>query len=593
VPRSLATKRSSQALIVGISFILAFVLIAVSLDTNAATSTLSKSITSGADDARSPDQGAFTSSETTTLIGAGNGREENVAGFRFSGITIPPGSVINGVEFSMVKDQTAWQQLVVDCAFDASDNAEPFSETAAPGQRLLTKSRERTDNNIRRTTQERYTICQGGQLNAALQEVINRPGWKSGNAIALITAGPVSPAWARDSFFMSEAGIGNAPQLTINYTPPSRIPATNTPSATRVRTQTATNTPMATNTAVATNTPVPTNTPTPPANNGTPVAGQPCPAWVHDAYVAQGPDGKMYPTWHPSTDRTYGCHFGHEHGDDPTGSPALRGRNVVFGYASLKAGMNEPHTGFKVAVWNQEKNTHNTPNSHMNSWAVWVVHQGTGGAARFTQPFHDLQLHYYNPRDGREIHAYVLGNFADTIVRGDQCGSSDKVITDNPGSGSRQLVGPDCFEDGFMSGKQYEDWIAAVYLGVDNSGNYKAYFDPHFAIFNPNTYCDLQADNTCKVGYSDTALGSGQDPTSTTAWFKGDKRETYMNQLWFDNRGGSTSVWTDPYGRLVAPGSSNAIEQYVASIFWETQDPSNAFGGNRNHDPDGSVHAPN
>jgi hypothetical protein len=68
--------------------------------------------------------------------------------------------------------------------------------------------------------------------------------------------------------------------------------------------------------------------------------------------------------------------------------------------------MNEPHTGFKVSVWNQEKNTHNTPNSHMNAWAVWVVHQGTGGAGRFTQPFHDLQLHYYNPSDGRELRRY-------------------------------------------------------------------------------------------------------------------------------------------------------------------------------------------
>jgi hypothetical protein len=602
VPKSLATIASSRVLIVLTSFIVAFTLVAVSINSHAATSTLTKTITSGADDARSPDSGAFTSTETSALIGAGNGSQANVAGFRFAGITVPPGSVITGVQLSLVADQTTWQRIVVDCAFDASDNAAPFSATAEPAQRSLTSSRVRTDNNIRRSAGKRYTICQGGQLVSALQEVISRPGWASGNAVALIAAGPASPTWARLAFSTSEAGVKRAPQLTINYTSPSGVPATSTATktststATKTSTSTATKTSTSTATKTSTSTATPTNTATattPTSGGTTPVAGQPCPAWVHDQYVAKGPDGNMYPTWHPPVDPVYGCSFGHEHGDNPNNSPAMRGRQVVFGYASLKAGMSEPHTGFKVAVWSQEKDTHNTPNSHMNSDAVWVVHQGTGGAARFTQPFHSLELHYYNAKDGREIHAYVLGNFADTIVRGTQCGSPDKVITDNPGSGSRQLVGPNCFDDGYMSGKQYEDWVTAVYLGVDKSGNYKAYFDPHFAIFNPNTYCDLQPDNTCKLGYSDTALGTGQDPTSTSAWFKGDHRETYMNQLWFFNQGGSTSIWTDPYGNLVAPGSPGAIEQYVAAMNWKVQDPSNAFGANRNYDQGGTVHAPN
>jgi hypothetical protein len=187
----------------------------------------------------------------------------------------------------------------------------------------------------------------------------------------------------------------------------------------------------------------------------------------------------------------------------------------------------------------------------------------------------------------------MVVNFADTIVRGAQCGTADKVIADRPGSGSIQVVGPDCFDEGFMSGQQYEDWITATYIGVDRSGNYKAYFDPHFAIFDPNTFCDLQSDNTCKLGYSDTALGTGQDPTGTSAWFKGVQRETYMNQVWIKNRGGSTSVWTDPYGNLVAPNTPNAIEQYVASMFFENQDPSNAFGANRDYDQGGTVRAPN
>ena len=52
---------------------------------------------------------------------------------------------------------------------------------------------------------------------------------------------------------------------------------------------------------------------TSPASDGntTPVAGRPCPQWVHDQYVTTGPDGKMYATWHPPVDPQFGCVFGH------------------------------------------------------------------------------------------------------------------------------------------------------------------------------------------------------------------------------------------------------------------------------------------
>ena len=41
----------------------------------------------------------------------------------------------------------------------------------------------------------------------------------------------------------------------------------------------------------------------------TPTAGEPCPEWLHASYSALGPDGKTYPTYHPSVDSRYGCHI--------------------------------------------------------------------------------------------------------------------------------------------------------------------------------------------------------------------------------------------------------------------------------------------
>ena len=47
----------------------------------------------------------------------------------------------------------------------------------------------------------------------------------------------------------------------------------------------------------------------------TPSARETCTKAAHDKYSTVGPDGKLYPTWHPPTD-TDGCTFGHEHGRD-------------------------------------------------------------------------------------------------------------------------------------------------------------------------------------------------------------------------------------------------------------------------------------
>ena len=52
----------------------------------------------------------------------------------------------------------------------------------------------------------------------------------------------------------------------------------------------------------------------------TPGPNDTCTKEQHDAHSVVGPDGKLYPTWHPPVDPTSGCSFGHEHGRDPRGS---------------------------------------------------------------------------------------------------------------------------------------------------------------------------------------------------------------------------------------------------------------------------------
>jgi hypothetical protein len=363
------------------------------------------------------------------------------------------------------------------------------------------------------------------------------------------------------------------------------VTATPTSTATAIPTSTPTVTATATQPP---STPVPsTPTPTPTPGGTTPVAGQQCPSWVHDQYVATGPDGKPYPTWHPPTDPTYKCWFGHEHGDNPSGSPALRGRPVLFGYVGTLAASDEPHAGFKVFRWDNIQHP-NAPN-HDGAFLLMVVHQGTSGAARFTTVHHSVVFDYYNPNDGREVHIQMMAPFGKLLVG---CGANDPTmvlsVQQQNVPGARQVSADKCFN---LPTTPYEDWVTAMYVGTDANGGWKAYIDPHFAVFNPNTYC-IVSNGACTLGYSDVRAATGADPLSAASWFKGAHREAYLNQVWLDNVGGSSTIWTDPYGKLAAANAPGALAQFIGTMSTRPTGNSASFAGDRVYD-DGTVRAPN
>ncbi len=335
--------------------------------------------------------------------------------------------------------------------------------------------------------------------------------------------------------------------------------------------------------------PVPTAAPSPVSSTGAPapISSDRCQA-LHDSFTATGPDGRQYPTWHPPT--AGGCSFGYEHGDDPRGSPALNGRAVLFGYAAVQIGHAEAHAGYKV--FRQDNvNDSNAP-SHTGSSVLTVLHQGSSSAKRFTADavHHSVAFHYFNPNDGREVHVQMMAPFGTLLVG---CGANDPTMVLRQQQmeelpGFRQVSADKCFN---LPSIAYEDWITALYVGRDENRTWTAYIDPHFAIFEPNTYC-IVTNGACTLGYSDVRAGTGADPLSTNAQFKGTKREAYLNQVWLDNRTGSTSIWTDAHGMLVSRGTPGAIEQYVAAISSRPLGNSIAFGRDRDFD-DGTVHAPN
>jgi hypothetical protein len=233
-PRAVAPRRPRPALRSGvivawIALILLLPVLARGLTTvdvdAAASRTITRSIAASADDVRSHEDGGLIGDEAVAYLGAGDGPYPSIAGYRFTGLNIPAGAIVETVNFLLVKVDNAWTPLRLDLAFEATDSAAGFGEYAQPGDRISTGTILSFSEDQHYLNGQRYSIGDPALLAASLQEVIDRTGWRAGNNVVLIAYGPVDPAWDRLAFATADAGPDRAPQLTITY----RMPAANNP----------------------------------------------------------------------------------------------------------------------------------------------------------------------------------------------------------------------------------------------------------------------------------------------------------------------------------------------------------------------------
>ena len=144
-----------------------------------------------------------------------------------------------------------------------------------------------------------------------------------------------------------------------------------------------------------------------------------CTAEIHNSYSVVGPDGKLYPTWHPPIDPATGCHFGHEHGRDPRGSNLYKKYGPIpFGYANEQLAIwdptgirNEDHFGHKIE-W--ENNVTFNLGSGVGGSVLQVqcdvltkLHQGTHSKDAFTNNLHEL-VYYLDCTDGTRIGMTIM-----------------------------------------------------------------------------------------------------------------------------------------------------------------------------------------
>lgn len=277
-----------------------------------------------------------------------------------------------------------------------------------------------------------------------------------------------------------------------------------------------------------------THSDSPHAGGATPDGKPLCAGWVHERHTAPGPDGRVYPTWHPQVDPEYGCAFGHEHGSDPREFLGFRYSGMpAFGHVSTAADMPgelATHSGFKIYVANDDLRG--------KAWMV-VLHQGTANPRRTRARYHAVEVWMVKRRSGRLLaHVAQMADFGAFIPN---CGGA-------AGAMPNRLI-PQVGCEGAD-----EAWTGQLDVG----GRFRA--TPLFAVANPATR--FHPDDPDGIHPNEGACGPG-DPFGWASRCKGDERSIAHPRWVLANDGPRNVFYTDAFGRLAEGPGEGVLRQFV------------------------------
>jgi hypothetical protein len=188
--------------------------VVITVNNAGGTITFEKRVAASADDAeQNLATGAvdLTSSDIELVL---DGSVNQVVGLRLTGVTIPQGATIVNAWVQFKVDETGSTATSVNIQGQADDN--PLTFTTAANN---VGSRPRTVASVNWVPPAWTVVGQAGpgqqtpNLASVIQEIVSRPGWASGNALALIVTG--SGKRTAESFNGDAAG---AALLHVEYT---------------------------------------------------------------------------------------------------------------------------------------------------------------------------------------------------------------------------------------------------------------------------------------------------------------------------------------------------------------------------------------
>ncbi len=132
-------------------------------------------------------------------------------GIRFHDIRVPPGANIRSAFIQFIADEDQSGEVTIVLHGESSDNAQPFNN-------INVSARPVTATSVDWNPEDWLQTCYAGPLQrtpnlaSIVQEIINREGWREGNAMAFIVSSSDSP-----NHRTAENGVSNGPILSIEY----------------------------------------------------------------------------------------------------------------------------------------------------------------------------------------------------------------------------------------------------------------------------------------------------------------------------------------------------------------------------------------
>lgn len=146
-----------------------------------------------------------------------------VVGLRFQNVDIPQGSTIVSATLTFTRDEAGAGSVTYTITAEAADTAETFvyGGTDAPVNNNITGRTTTTASTTWTSDTAWDTTATSSDIASVIQEVVDRGGWASGNALALIVSAAASDASNYRVAVSYDANPAAAPQLTVTYTPPA------------------------------------------------------------------------------------------------------------------------------------------------------------------------------------------------------------------------------------------------------------------------------------------------------------------------------------------------------------------------------------
>src|SRR3989344_8077489 len=215
-------------------------------------------VANNADDANE-DGSSFFLNESNMWMGTGSTPAKSYAGFRFSTVQIPQGAVIQSARLQVKSAQNQWIGMEFLMFGEAANNSMVFSASSRMSSRSLTGSFVSHYSSSNWTANTWYTL---EDIKTTVQEIVNRPGWATGNNLSIILKGTGGP-WGRKFVKSRNSGAANGAKLIVEYTGGVTPSPTPTPTPDPTPSVTPTPSPVPTPTPIPEPSATPTPSPTP------------------------------------------------------------------------------------------------------------------------------------------------------------------------------------------------------------------------------------------------------------------------------------------------------------------------------------------